>query len=467
MGFENWARSWSHGLLPLGFGSSFGPSRVSRRAASSSVSPCAGSVPSRASSASGASVWASACVARGSTMGVAAATVSVGITRQVDFGRSRSFRGATRQPPRPLARPRERAKEAREKPRLSAGRAAVEEFPLPSEARRPRNPPASRLRSDPRMAPARTCALCFSLLLLSWGCGTSGRNTFDPDGGSSSGGNSSSGGSSGSGPGGDGGSTLIGDGGTSSGGPTGACAAASSTQTNAGCEYYAVDPDVDLGGNGGCFTAYVANTGTSSVTLAVDFKGQSFDVSKFAYIATGSGANIQYAPIANGVLPAGEVALLFLDDVPGANDGIGSARLPGRGHDGDDRRCSHQGHRHRRGFPHHVHRARRGLRHLPVRRRQDRADERDASLADDFLGNELRRRRCFRDRRRPRGPAVRRDRRGAERDPGDDQPDLGHRRRQRRRGGAPGPAVDVHDRRRPGTPAHAERPARRQHHPVE
>ena len=57
MGFVNCVTSWIHGLLPFGFGSSFAPSFASRLPASSSVRPWAGSVPSRAISASGASVW--------------------------------------------------------------------------------------------------------------------------------------------------------------------------------------------------------------------------------------------------------------------------------------------------------------------------------------------------------------------------------------------------------------------------
>ncbi len=184
------------------------------------------------------------------------------------------------------------------------------------------------------MAYARTLALGFSVLVIAWGCGSSRGTTYgdDPDGGGSSGA-SSSGGSGGSGSssgGGDDGGTLVGDGapGSSSGGMNPACAGASTTLTNTGCEYYAVDPDVDLGGGGGCFTAYIANTWTSGVQLTVDFAGTSLDASKFAYIATGSGANIKYAPIANAMLPAGEVALLFLDAVPGANDGIGSLDCP-------------------------------------------------------------------------------------------------------------------------------------------
>jgi IgGFc binding protein len=195
------------------------------------------------------------------------------------------------------------------------------------------------------MATARLPALCFCLLVIAWGCGTS-RGGFgagaDGGAGSSGGGSGSGGGGSGGGSGGGGsggssgggsgddGGSLVGDGGSggSSGGMSAACMGAAGALTNTGCEYYAVDPDVDVGGRGGCFTAYIANTWTSAVTLTVDYAGNSLDASKFAYVATGSGANIQYAPIANASLPAGEVALLFLDDVPGANDGIGSLDCP-------------------------------------------------------------------------------------------------------------------------------------------
>jgi hypothetical protein len=107
-----------------------------------------------------------------------------------------------------------------------------------------------------------------------------------------------------------------------------ACMGMANQLTNAGCEYYAIDPDVDLGGNGGCFTAYVANTWTQDVTIAVERDGTSYDPSTFGYIATGAGANVTYAPIANATIPAGEVALLFLAQTPGANDGIGLLDCP-------------------------------------------------------------------------------------------------------------------------------------------
>ena len=64
------------------------------------------------------------------------------------------------------------------------------------------------------------------------------------------------------------------------------------------------------------------------MTLTVDYDGMSYDPSTFAYVPTGSGQNIQYAPIANATIPAGEVAILFLNAVPGATDLVGSLDCP-------------------------------------------------------------------------------------------------------------------------------------------
>jgi hypothetical protein len=110
-----------------------------------------------------------------------------------------------------------------------------------------------------------------------------------------------------------------------------ACQSAIDNKSSLGCEYYAVIPDSmgGLGGiAGGCFAVYVANTWDTPVTLTVDYGGMALDPSKFAYIPTGAGQNIQYAPIANGQIPAGEVAILFLNAVPGATDLIGSLDCP-------------------------------------------------------------------------------------------------------------------------------------------
>ena len=77
MGLANWPTNCKKGLFPLGRGSSFGPSRASRLAASASERPWAGSVPRRARRASGDSVWVCGCRARGSASTGAEATPTV------------------------------------------------------------------------------------------------------------------------------------------------------------------------------------------------------------------------------------------------------------------------------------------------------------------------------------------------------------------------------------------------------
>jgi hypothetical protein len=94
-----------------------------------------------------------------------------------------------------------------------------------------------------------------------------------------------------------------------------ACDAAKANKSTLGCDYYSVDPGTDGQANGSCFAAYIANTWTSDVTLTVDYAGQTLDVSKFAYIPSGQGQSITYAPLPNGKLPAGQLAILFLADI--------------------------------------------------------------------------------------------------------------------------------------------------------
>ena len=113
-------------------------------------------------------------------------------------------------------------------------------------------------------------------------------------------------------------STCPADQGCTSTGCVAACDSAVANKSNVGCEYYAVDPDVTFGGNGACFAAFVANTWTTPVTLQVDFGGMTLDPSTFAYIPSGTGQNTKYAPITNGQIPVGQVAILFLNQLPGA-----------------------------------------------------------------------------------------------------------------------------------------------------
>jgi hypothetical protein len=86
-------------------------------------------------------------------------------------------------------------------------------------------------------------------------------------------------------------------------------------KTSSGCEYYAIVPDILWDAVGGCFAAYVVNPWEFDLTVNVEWKGQALDSSTFGFIPNGSGANINYHPLANSVIPAGQVAILFLNQV--------------------------------------------------------------------------------------------------------------------------------------------------------
>jgi hypothetical protein len=103
-------------------------------------------------------------------------------------------------------------------------------------------------------------------------------------------------------------------------GPDGACidpcTSARANKSTIGCDYYSVDPGTDGEADGSCFAAFVANTWTSPVTLAVTYAGKSLDLAGLARIPSGSGSSITYAPLPNGQLPPGQIAILFLADSP-------------------------------------------------------------------------------------------------------------------------------------------------------
>ncbi|EYF08149.1 IgGFc-binding protein [Chondromyces apiculatus] len=91
-----------------------------------------------------------------------------------------------------------------------------------------------------------------------------------------------------------------------------ACESARQNKSSIGCDYYAVAPDIISEVAGACFAAFVANTWTTPVSIAVERDGQSFDLSQFARIPSGNGQALTYTPLPNGQLPAGQVAILFL-----------------------------------------------------------------------------------------------------------------------------------------------------------
>lgn len=91
-----------------------------------------------------------------------------------------------------------------------------------------------------------------------------------------------------------------------------ACESATQNKSSIGCDYYSVAPDVIPDGAGACFAAFIANTWGSPLSISVERAGQTYDVSQFARIPSGSGQSLTYAPLPGNMLPAGEVAILFL-----------------------------------------------------------------------------------------------------------------------------------------------------------
>lgn len=89
------------------------------------------------------------------------------------------------------------------------------------------------------------------------------------------------------------------------------------TKSSAGCDYYAVVPDVVLGGNGACFAVFLANTYSEPIAIGVEYDGQSLYTPGFAYIPKGTGAATTYKPLEGGLIPPGEVAILFLNRAAG------------------------------------------------------------------------------------------------------------------------------------------------------
>ena len=155
-----------------------------------------------------------------------------------------------------------------------------------------------------RLVASFAVAVC-SLAYVMTGCGSSSRDTYDdPNAGSS-------GGASGMPA---GGGNGIGKG---SPGTLDCKGLEDGTRSSAGCDYYAVVPDVIVGGNGACFAVFIANTWTEPVQIGVELGGEPLPVPSFAYIPSGTGANTKYKPLVGGFIPAGEVAILFLNRAAG------------------------------------------------------------------------------------------------------------------------------------------------------
>jgi hypothetical protein len=91
-----------------------------------------------------------------------------------------------------------------------------------------------------------------------------------------------------------------------------ACASADANKSTIGCDYWLWPPEIISIGKGACFAAFVANTWNDPVTISIDRGGQSLPVTGAARIPSGTGLSLTYAPLPNGQLPPGEVAIVFL-----------------------------------------------------------------------------------------------------------------------------------------------------------
>ncbi|MFT3766775.1 MAG: IgGFc-binding protein [Minicystis sp.] len=91
-----------------------------------------------------------------------------------------------------------------------------------------------------------------------------------------------------------------------------ACEAARSNFSTTGCEFYSVIPAGEFSTRGSCFAAFVANTWSTPVSIAVDHGDAPLDVATIARTPVGSGFTLSYAPLDNGMLGPGEIAILFL-----------------------------------------------------------------------------------------------------------------------------------------------------------
>ena len=106
--------------------------------------------------------------------------------------------------------------------------------------------------------------------------------------------------------------TCPADQGCSAGACVPVCQSVADNKSSIGCDYYSVDPDMIDEVAGACFAAYIANTWGAPVSITVERGGQSLPVDQFARVPQGQGQALTYAPLTNGMLQPGQVAILFL-----------------------------------------------------------------------------------------------------------------------------------------------------------
>jgi hypothetical protein len=91
-----------------------------------------------------------------------------------------------------------------------------------------------------------------------------------------------------------------------------ACELAKVKGSTQGCEFYSVTPPGWEAVNGSCYAAVLVNTGTTPLSITVEYDATSLNVAAMARIPKGTGASMTYEPLPNGTLPAGALGMLFL-----------------------------------------------------------------------------------------------------------------------------------------------------------
>lgn len=99
------------------------------------------------------------------------------------------------------------------------------------------------------------------------------------------------------------------------------CESARANGSVIGCEFFSVVPAPELENNSHCFAALLANTWSLPVSINVDYGGTPLDIAAIARVPSGSGTSISYAPLVDGKLAPGQMAIVFLSNSDDSYDG--------------------------------------------------------------------------------------------------------------------------------------------------
>lgn len=98
--------------------------------------------------------------------------------------------------------------------------------------------------------------------------------------------------------------------------PTGtcvpACQGSAENKSTIGCDFITATPAVLDESRGSCFAVMIANTWTSPVGISATYGSQTIDGAQYAYIPSGLGPSLTYQPLPGGMLPPGQLGILFL-----------------------------------------------------------------------------------------------------------------------------------------------------------